>query len=45
MDEIIRKILDEGLLDENGCKTEVPIVRIGENYDLALAKVSLESLI
>lgn len=44
VDEIIRKIQDEGLLDENGQRSDVPMVRIGENFDPSLAKVSLESI-
>ncbi|CAD8048209.1 unnamed protein product [Paramecium primaurelia] len=45
VDEIIRKVLEEGLLDENGQRSDVPIVRIGENFDPTLSKVSLECLV
>lgn len=33
VDEIVKKVLQEGLLDENGIEKQLMIVRIGENYD------------
>jgi senataxin len=45
VDEIVKKILAEGILDENGNVEHPFIVRIGENFDPTLSSVSLECLV
>lgn len=45
VDEIIKKVLDEGLLDEFGQQKPQMIVRIGDNYDSTLHHISLEGLV
>jgi len=45
VDEIVRKILHEGLLDNNGNVEHPFIVRIGDNFDPTLECVSLEYLV
>lgn len=45
VDEIIKKVLEDGLLDENGRKYTPFIVRIGENYDSSVAHVALDNLV
>ena len=45
VDEIIKKVLEEGLLDENGNKYNPFIVRIGENFDSSVAHVALDNLV
>ena len=45
VDEIVKKVLDEGLLDQNGNSFRPFIVRIGENYDSSIEHVSLDKLV
>lgn len=44
VDEIVKKVLDEGLIDRNGNIYHPAIVRIGENYDSSVEHVSLDRL-
>lgn len=44
VDEIIRKVLEEGLLDNKGRKFNPQIVRVGDKYDKSLENVSLDHL-
>lgn len=45
VDEIIKKVLEDGLMDENGNKYTPFIVRIGENYDSSVSHVALDNLV
>ena len=45
IDEIVRKILEKGLLDSNGNRIEPYLVRIGPNVDRSLEHVSLDYLV
>lgn len=44
IDEIVRKILEKGLLDANGNRIDPLLVRIGPNVDRSLEGVSLDYL-
>jgi hypothetical protein len=44
IDEIVRKILEKGLLDQNGNRIDPFLVRIGPNVDRSLESVSLDYL-
>lgn len=44
VDEIIRKVLNEGLLDSRGKRFDPQLVRVGDNFDPSLANVSLDYL-
>ena len=44
IDEIVRKILEKGLLDQNGNRIDPFLVRIGPNVDRSLENVSLDYL-
>jgi senataxin len=45
VDEIVKKVLEEGLLDQNGNPYRPFIVRIGENFDSSVEHVSLDRLV
>ena len=45
VDEIIKKILENGVMDENGNNYTPFVVRIGDNYDNSIAHVSLDNLV
>ena len=45
IDEIVRKILDKGLLDAEGNRFDPAIVRVGPNIDRSLEKVHLDYLV
>jgi hypothetical protein len=45
IDEIVRKILERGLLDEEGNRMDSMIVRVGPNIDRGLEEVHLDYLV
>ena len=45
IDQIIRLVLEKGILNNEGLKSQPSLVRIGPNYHESLKEVSLEHLV